>query len=70
MNPNHHLDIHLLMDDVNSTSSLVEGYYNQLELPQKSLIWLESGHGLSDGKLGQFVDVMTHKVLAETYPAL
>jgi hypothetical protein len=34
----------------------------------KELIWLEAGHGLSGENLGQFVDVMVNKVLAETFP--
>jgi pimeloyl-ACP methyl ester carboxylesterase len=56
-------------DDVNAMASLVEDYYNRLEAPHKELIWLEGGHGLGDATLGQFVDVMTKNVLAETYPA-
>jgi pimeloyl-ACP methyl ester carboxylesterase len=52
-------------DDVNAMSSLVEGYYNILQAPHKQLIWLEGGHGLGDENLAQFVDVMTHTVLAE-----
>jgi pimeloyl-ACP methyl ester carboxylesterase len=56
-------------DDVNAMASLVESYFNRLDAPHKALIWLEGGHGLGDDTLGQFVDVMTHKVLAETYPA-
>ena len=53
-------------DDVNAMASLVERYYDVLEAPHKELIWLEGGHGLSDSNLGQFVDVMVNKVLAET----
>jgi pimeloyl-ACP methyl ester carboxylesterase len=55
-------------DDVNAMSSLVQGYYNVLEAPRKELIWLDGGHGLGEENLGQFVDVMVNKVLAETYP--
>jgi pimeloyl-ACP methyl ester carboxylesterase len=54
-------------DDVNAMSSLVESYYNRLEAPHKTLIWLEGGHGLGDENLTQFVDVMTRQVLSETY---
>lgn len=56
-------------NDVNAMSSLVENYYHVLEAPHKELIWLDSGHGLDDSNLGQFVDVMVNRVLAETYPA-
>lgn len=56
-------------NDVNAMSSLVEGYYNALQAPRKQLIWLEGGHGLEDSNLGQFVDVMVHQVLPQTYPA-
>ena len=55
-------------NDVNAMSSLVEEYVNILEAPHKELIWLNGGHGLDGGNLGQFVDVMVNKVLAETYP--
>ncbi len=55
-------------NDVNAMSSLVEEYFNILEAPHKELIWLNGGHGLDGGNLGQFVDVMVNKVLAETYP--
>ncbi len=55
-------------NDVNAMSSLVEQYFKVLEAPHKDLIWLEGGHGLGDENIGQFVDVMTNKVLAETYP--
>jgi pimeloyl-ACP methyl ester carboxylesterase len=54
--------------DVNAMSSLTERYYDVLQAPHKELIWLEAGHGLSGENLGQFVDVMVNKVLAETYP--
>jgi len=54
-------------NDVNAMSSLVEEYFNLLEAPHKELIWLNGGHGLDGGNLGQFVDVMVNKVLAETY---
>jgi hypothetical protein len=43
--------------DANAISSIVEGYYNILEAPQKELIWLNAG---------QFVDVLVNKVKAET----
>ena len=56
-------------NDVNAMTSLVERYYSVLQAPHKELIWLEGGHGLGDENLGQFVDVMVNKVLAETYPA-
>jgi hypothetical protein len=55
-------------DDVNAMSSIVEGYYNILEAPHKELTWLNGGHGLDDGNVGQFVDVVVNKVKAETYP--
>ena len=55
-------------NDVNAMSSLVEEYFNILEAPYKELIWLNGGHGLDGSNLGQFVDVMVNKVLAETYP--
>lgn len=55
-------------NDVNAMSSLVEEYFNILEAPHKELIWLNGGHGLDGNNLGQFVDVMVNKVLAETYP--
>ncbi len=55
-------------NDVNAMSSLVEEYFNILEAPHKELIWLNGGHGLDGSSLGQFVDVMVNKVLAETYP--
>ena len=55
-------------EDVNAMSSIVEGYYNSLEAPHKELIWLNGGHGLNGSNLGQFVDVMVNRVLAETYP--
>jgi len=55
-------------NDVNAMSSLVEEYFNVLEAPHKELIWLNGGHGLDGSNLGQFVDVMVNKVLAETYP--
>ena len=55
-------------DDVNAMSSIVEGYYNILEAPHKELTWLNGGHGLDDGNVSQFVDVMLNKVKAETYP--
>jgi len=54
--------------DVNAMSSLVERYYNVLEAPRKELIWFEAGHGLSAENMGQFMDVMVNKVLAEKYP--
>lgn len=54
-------------NDVNAMSSLVEEYFNVLEAPHKELIWLNGGHGLDGSSLGQFVDVMVNKVLAETY---
>jgi len=54
-------------DDVNAMSSLVEEYFNILEAPHKELIWLNGGHGLNRESLDQFVDVMVHKMLAETY---
>lgn len=56
-------------EDVNAMSSIVERYYNILEVPHKELIWLNGGHGLNGSNLGQFVDVMVNKVLAETYTA-
>jgi hypothetical protein len=49
-------------------ASLVERYYDVLQAPHKELIWLEGGHGLGDENMGQFVDVMVNKVLAQTYP--
>lgn len=52
--------------DVNAMTSLVEEYYQVLEAPHKELIWLESGHGLEESNLPQFVDVMVNRVLAET----
>ncbi len=55
-------------NDVNAMSSLVQQYYNVLEAPSKKLIWLDGGHGLNDGNLPQFVDVMVNQVLKETYP--
>ncbi len=55
-------------DDVNAMSSIVESYYNILEAPSKELIWLNGGHGLDDGNIGQFKDVMVNKVKAEEYP--
>lgn len=55
-------------NDVNAMSSLVEEYFNILEAPHKELIWLNGGHGLDGSNLGQFVDVMVNKVLAETNP--
>jgi hypothetical protein len=55
-------------NDVNAMYSIVEQYYDVLEAPSKELIWLEGGHGLDGSNLGQFVDVMVNKVLAETYP--
>lgn len=48
---------------------VMEEYYNVLEAPYEELIWLEGGDGLGGDNLGQFVDVMVNKVLAETYPA-
>ena len=54
--------------DVNAMYTIVEEYYNVLEAPHKDLIWLEGGHGLGGDNLHQFVDVMIHKVLAETNP--
>jgi pimeloyl-ACP methyl ester carboxylesterase len=56
-------------EDVNAMSSIVEHYYNILEAPHKELIWLKGGHGLGAENLDQFVDVMVHKVLAETFTA-
>jgi pimeloyl-ACP methyl ester carboxylesterase len=55
-------------NDVNAMYTIVEEYYNVLEAPKKALIWLEGGHGLGGDNLHQFVDVMIHQVLAETYP--
>lgn len=55
--------------DVNAPPVLTEEYYELLNAPHKELIWLEGGHGLGGDNLGQFVDVMLNKVLAETYPA-
>jgi len=55
-------------NDVNAMASLVERYYDVLQAPRKELIWLEGGHGLGDENMGQFVDVMVNKVLAQTYP--
>ena len=54
-------------EDVNAMSSIVERYYNILETPHKELIWLNGGHGLNAENLDQFVDVMVHKVITETY---
>jgi pimeloyl-ACP methyl ester carboxylesterase len=54
-------------NDVNAMASLVERYFNVLEAPHKELIWFEAGHGLDQSNLPQFVDVMVHKVLQETY---
>jgi hypothetical protein len=51
---------------VNAMSSLVEGYYDLLQVPHKELIWLEGGHGLDGEDLGQFVEVMVYEVLAQT----
>ncbi|NUM43595.1 MAG: alpha/beta hydrolase [Anaerolineales bacterium] len=56
-------------DDVNAMPTLVEEYIAILEAPHKELIWLEGGHGLDGSNLGQFVDVMVNKVLADTCPA-
>ena len=56
-------------DHVNAMSSLVEEYFNILEAPHKELIWLKGGHGLDGENLGQFVDVMVNRVLAQTQPA-
>ncbi len=56
-------------DDVNAMSSLVVEYYNILQAPHKQLIWLEGGHGLGDENLDQFVDVMTHAILAQAQMA-
>jgi pimeloyl-ACP methyl ester carboxylesterase len=55
-------------NDVNAMSSLVEQYFKVLEAPHKDLTWLEGGHGLDGENIGQFVGVMTNKVLVETYP--
>jgi hypothetical protein len=55
-------------NDVNAMSSIVENYYNILEAPHKELIWLNGGHGLDGGNVGQFVDVMVNKVKAESDP--
>jgi len=53
-------------NDVNAMSSLVESYYNVLQAPHKELIWLEdTGHGLNDANMPQFIDVMVNRVLAE-----
>jgi pimeloyl-ACP methyl ester carboxylesterase len=54
--------------DVNAMYTIVEEYYNMLEAPRKELIWLEGGHGLGGDNSHQFVDVMIHQVLVETYP--
>jgi pimeloyl-ACP methyl ester carboxylesterase len=56
-------------NDVNAMASLVERYYDILQAPHKELIWADGGHGLGDENLGQFVDVMVNKVLAQTQPA-
>ena len=65
-----HLDVPVFIfagrDDVNAMSSLVEEYFNVLEVPHKELIWLAGGHGLDGENLGQFVEVMVNKVLAQT----
>lgn len=55
-------------NDVNAMASLAERYYNSLEAPHKELIWLEGGHGLSDESLGQFIDVLVNRVLAQNQP--
>jgi hypothetical protein len=53
---------------VNAPPVLAEEYFELLDAPHKELIWLNGGHGLDGSNLGQFVDVMVNKVLAETYP--
>ena len=50
-------------DDVNAMASLVEDYEGKLSAPQKKLIWLQGGHGLTGATRGQFVDVMVRDVL-------
>jgi len=55
-------------NDVNAMSSLVEEYVNILEAPHQGIDLAEWRHGLDGDNLGQFVDVMINKVLAETYP--
>ena len=49
-------------DDVNAMASLVEDYEATLSAPQKRLIWLQGGHGLTGATRGQFVDVMVKDV--------
>ena len=56
-------------NDVNAMYTIVEEYYNVLEAPHKELIWLDGGHGLGGDNLGQFMDMMVNRVLAETYPS-
>jgi hypothetical protein len=47
-------------------ASLTERYYSVLQTPHKELIWFESGHSMTDADTAQFVDVMVHRVLAQT----
>ncbi|MBX3084428.1 MAG: alpha/beta hydrolase [Anaerolineae bacterium] len=51
-------------NDVNAMTSLVEEYFNVLQAPHKELIWFENGgHGLEEGTMAQFTDVMVNEVL-------
>jgi pimeloyl-ACP methyl ester carboxylesterase len=52
--------------DVNAMASLTERYYTALQAPHKELIWFKSGHSMTDADTAQFVDVMVHRVLAQT----
>lgn len=54
--------------DVNAMASLVEGYYNVLQAPDKALFWLDGGHGLGGENLAQFTDIVVNRILAQTYP--
>lgn len=54
--------------DVNAMASLAERYYRLLQAPHKELIWFTSGHSMTDADTAQFVDVMVHRVLAQTQP--
>ncbi|CAN5116064.1 alpha/beta hydrolase [soil metagenome] len=55
-------------DDFQVPSELAEKYLEELEAPDKQLIWFEkSGHGPMFEENGKFLEIMVNKVLKETF---
>lgn len=54
--------------DINAPVLLTEDYFRVVDAPQKEIVWFEHlGHAPWDSERERFVDVVSNKVLRETF---